>query len=122
MCSASVSAGMARGVCAATVTNRTASGASRPEHLVHILVCHDADQKNELLPGEAVSQALHRGTHSVGVVAAVQQERGRVPQQFKAARPADRFKTSTDGAFRDVPAMCAHHPQSVIASAAFRGW
>ena len=35
-----------------------------------------------------------------------------MPQQFKAARPAHRFKTGTDGIFRDVPAMGAHHPQS----------
>ena len=46
------------------------------------------------------------------VVAAVPQERGRVPQQLEPARPADRFKTGTDGAFRNVPAMGAHHPQS----------
>ena len=48
----------------------------------------------------------------MGVVGAVQQEGGRVPQQLEPARPAHRFKTGADGAFRDVPAMGAHHPQS----------
>ncbi len=42
------------------------------QHLVHILVRHDAEQEDELLPREAVPEALDGGPHPVGVVTAVQ--------------------------------------------------
>ncbi len=81
------------------------------EHLVHILVRHDAHKEHELLPGEAVFQTLHCGPHTVGVVAAVQQEGRFMPQQFEAARPAHSFQAGADGAFGDIPAVVTHHPQ-----------
>ena len=81
------------------------------QHLVHILVCHNTDEKDELFAGEAVFQALHRGPHPVGVVAAVQQKRRGMPQQLKAARPAHRFQTPADGLFRDIPSPAPQYPQ-----------
>ena len=81
------------------------------QHLVHVLVGHDADQKDEFLPGEAVFQALHRGAHPVGVVAAVQHKGRAVAQQLKAPGPAYLLQSSADGAFRDVPALLPQHPQ-----------
>ena len=81
------------------------------QHLVHVLVCHDADQKDEFLPGETVFQALHRGAHPVGVVAAVQHKGRAVAQQLKAPGPAHLFQPGADGAFRDVPALLPQHPQ-----------
>ncbi len=92
------------------------------QHLVHILVCHNADEKDEFLPGEAVFQALHRGAHPVGVVAAVQQKGRAMPQQLKAARPAHRFQTPADGLFRDIPSPARSTRKAVMATAAFRGW
>ena len=47
----------------------------------------------------------------MGVVTAVQQKGGLVPQQLEAARPAYGLKAGADGALRDVPAMGTHHPQ-----------
>ena len=58
------------------------------QHLVHILVGHDAEQEDELLPRESVPEALDGGPHPVGVVTAVQQKSGRMPQQLEPARPA----------------------------------
>ena len=81
------------------------------QHLVHVLVGHDAEQKDEFLAGETVVQTLDRGPHPVGVVAAVQQEGGRVPQQLEPARPADGLQTLPDGLLRDVPALFPQHPQ-----------
>ena len=81
------------------------------QHLVHILVGHDADQEHELLTGEAVLQALHRGPHAVGVVAAVQQEGRVMPQQLKAARPLHGLQSGADGTFRHIPAFGPQHPQ-----------
>ena len=81
------------------------------QHLVHILVSHDADQKDEFLPGEAVFQALHRGAHPVGVVAAVQHKGRAVAQQFKAPGPTYLLQPGADGTFRDVPALLPQHPQ-----------
>ena len=81
------------------------------QHLVHVLVGHDADQKDEFLPGEAVFQALHCGAHPVGVVAAVQHKGRAVAQQLKAPGPAYLLQSGADGAFRDVPALLPQHPQ-----------
>ena len=107
------------------------------QHLVHILIRHDAEQEHELLPRKAVPQALHSGPHSVGVVAAIQQKDGRMPQQLESARPAHLFQTGTDGTALHVllPGNALRMALSgmfqpwvritrraVTASAAFRGW
>ena len=81
------------------------------QHFVHILVRHDADQEHELLPREAVAQALHGGPHPVGVVTAVQQEGRAVPQKLKPARPLHSLQTGADGFFRNVPAVGPQDPQ-----------
>ena len=81
------------------------------QHLVHILVGHDAEEEDEFLPREAVPQALHRGPHPVGIVAAVQHKGRRTAQQLKAARPLHRLQPLADGLFRDVPSPAPQHPQ-----------
>ena len=45
----------------------------------------------------------------MGVVAAVQQEGGRVPQQLEAARPAHLLEAGADGAVGDVPSPAPQH-------------
>ena len=81
------------------------------QHLVHVFICHNADQKDEFLPGETVFQALHRGAHPVGIVTAVQHKGRAVAQQLKASGPAYLLQPGADGAFRDVPALLPQHPQ-----------
>ena len=81
------------------------------QHLVHVFICHNADQKDEFLPGEAVFEALHRGAHPVGVVAAVQHKGRAAAQQLKAPGPAYLLQPGADGAFRNVPALLPQHPQ-----------
>ena len=81
------------------------------QHLVHILVGHDAEQEDELLPREAVPEALDGGPHPVGVVTAVQQESGRMPQQLEPARPAHPLEAGADGAVGDVPSPAPQHTE-----------
>ena len=70
-----------------------------------------SQQEDELLPREAVPEALDGGPHPVGVVTAVQQESGRMPQQLEPARPAHLLEAGADGAVGDVPSPAPQHTE-----------
>ena len=90
------------------------------EHLVHILVCHDADQKNELAPGKYTLRLCTVAWFRGVVVAGSSRNRRNCAAQSN--RPGQLTVSKLSGfAFGTSSHGCAS-PAEFTAAAAFRGW